>query len=131
MSFADMIQTADWKKEKHVPAIEAPDVVKADEPFDVTVGVGRDIPHPNTTEHFIAWIDVFFKPDGDKFSYHVGHFDFRAHGESAKGPNKGPVYTHPVVTFSMQVNKPGKLVSLSWCNAHGLWENEKEIKLAA
>jgi desulfoferrodoxin (superoxide reductase-like protein) len=30
----------------------------------------------------------------------------------------------------MQVNKPGKLVSLSWCNAHGLWEDEKEIKLA-
>ena len=130
MSFADMIQTADWKKEKHVPAIEAPAVVKANEAFDVTVGVGRDIPHPNTTEHFIAWIDVFFKPDGDKFSYHVGHFDFRAHGESAKGANKGPVYTHPIVTFSMSVNKPGKLVSLSWCNAHGLWEDSTEIKLA-
>jgi len=130
MSFADMIQTADWKKEKHVPAIEAPEMVTANEAFNVTVGVGRDIPHPNTTEHFIAWIDVFFKPEGEKFSYHVGHFDFRAHGESAQGANKGPVYTDPVVTFSMSINKPGKLVSLSWCNAHGLWEDAVEIKLA-
>jgi superoxide reductase len=130
MSFAELVQTADWKKEKHVPVIEAPDVVQADTPFNVTVSVGKDIPHPNTTEHFIAWIDVFFKPEGDAFSYHVGHFDFRAHGESARGPNKGPVYTHPITTFSMQVNKPGKLVSLAWCNVHGLWEDEKKIKLA-
>ncbi len=130
MKLGELIQSADWKKEKHVPAIECPDTVQADMPFDVTVSVGKDIPHPNTTEHFIAWIDVYFKPEGDRFAYQVGHFDFRAHGESAKGPNKGPAYTHPKVTFSMQVNKPGTLVALSLCNVHGLWESEKEISIA-
>ncbi len=129
MDFSELVQSADWKKEKHVPVIEAPDVVKANESFQVTVSVGKDIPHPNTTEHYIAWIDVFFKPEGDAFTYHVGRFDFRGHGESAKGPNKGPVYTDPVVTFSMKVNKPGTLVSLALCNVHGLWQDSKEIKL--
>ncbi len=129
MALGDFIQSADWKGEKHVPVIDAPDTVEAGKPFDVTVAVGKEIPHPNTTEHFIAWIDVFFKPDDEKFIYHVGHFDFRGHGESTKGANKGPVYAHPKVTFSMEVNKSGKLVALSLCNIHGLWEYEKELKV--
>ncbi len=130
MKLKDAIQTADWKKEKHTPVIECPDEVKANEPFVVTVTVGKDIPHPNTTEHFIAWIDVFFQPEGSKFAHHVGRFDFRAHGESAKGPNKGPVYAHPSVTFAMQVSEPGTLMALSHCNIHGLWGSEKALKLA-
>ncbi|MCU0521621.1 MAG: class II SORL domain-containing protein, partial [Anaerolineae bacterium] len=39
MKIGDAIQSADWKSEKHVPAIEAPDVVTAGEPFMVTVSV--------------------------------------------------------------------------------------------
>ncbi len=129
MKLGELIQSSDWKKEKHVPLIECPDVVKAHQPFDVTVSVGKDIPHSNTTEHYIAWIDVYFKPEGDRFAYQVGHFDFQAHGESTKGPNKGPVYAHPKVTFSMQVNKPGTLLALALCNIHGLWEYEKRVEL--
>ena len=33
------------------PAIDAPDQVKAGEFFDVRVGLGKEIAHPNTTEH--------------------------------------------------------------------------------
>ncbi len=129
MKLAEAIQTADWKKEKHTPVIACPDEVKANEPFLVTVSVGKEIPHPNTTEHFIAWIDVFFQPENSRFAHHVGRFDFRAHGESAKGPNKGPVYAHPTVSFTMQINEPGTLMALSHCNIHGLWGFEKEIKV--
>ncbi|NOZ49628.1 MAG: Neelaredoxin [Chloroflexi bacterium] len=130
MNFSDLVQTADWKKEKHVPAIDAPDTVQAGQPFMVSVSVGKEIPHPNTTEHHIAWIDVYFKPAGDAFTYQVGHFDFRGHGESAKGANKGPVYTDPGVTFSMKVDKPGTLVAMSLCNVHGLWQDSKPLALA-
>jgi len=129
MNIAELVKTADWKSEKHVPAIDAPDSVTAGEPFTVTVSVGKDIPHPNTTEHYIAWIDVYFKPDDDAFTYHVGRFDFRGHGESAKGPNKGPVYTDPTVTFRMKVNGGGSLVAMSLCNVHGLWQDSKTITL--
>jgi superoxide reductase len=76
----DLYQSADWKTEKHVPVIECPDEVNFDEIFEVEVSLGRGIAHPNTTEHHIRWIQLFFKPEGDKFSYQVGNFEFTAHG---------------------------------------------------
>ena len=123
------IQKADWKKEKHVPVIECPDRVKPGEFFEVKVSVGKEIAHPNTTEHHIRWISVYFHPEGEKFTYDVGCFEFNAHGESTAGPNQGPVYTHPGVTLSMKINKPGTLHALAFCNIHGLWESSKEIEL--
>jgi len=81
----EQFQTADWKSEKHVPVIECPDEVAADEIFNVTVTLGKEVAHPNTTEHHIRWIQLYFKPDDDKFTYQVGNYEFSAHGESAKG----------------------------------------------
>ena len=125
----EYIQHADWKKEKHVPVIEAPDHVTADEMFEVKVTLGKEVAHPNTTEHHIRWISLYFKPEGDKFIYDVAHFEFNAHGESTQGANEGPVYTHHEGTVSMKVTKPGTLVAMSYCNIHGLWEYAKEIEL--
>jgi superoxide reductase len=125
----DRIQHADWKTEKHVPAIECPDRVPADEFFEVTATLGKEIAHPNTTEHHIRWISLYFQPEGDKFIYDVGHCGFNAHGEAVAGPNQGPVYTHHEVSLSMKISKPGTLYALAYCNIHGLWENSKEIGL--
>ena len=129
MRLGDRIQEADWKKEKHVPVIECPDQVKAGEIFEVKVGLGKEIAHPNTTEHHISWITLYFHPEGEKFTHQVGHFEFSAHGESTAGPNQGPVYTHHGVTASLQVNKAGTLHALALCNIHGLWQSAKEIKV--
>ena len=54
----DYIKSDDFKKEKHVPVIETGSGIKAGTPFQVTVTVGKEIAHPNTTEHFIAWIKL-------------------------------------------------------------------------
>ncbi len=116
----DYVQKADWKKEKHAPVIECADAVEAGELFTVTVSVGKEIPHPNTVEHHIRWIDLYFHPHGEKFAYQVGHFEFTAHGE-------GTAYAVPVATTSLKVEKPGVLHALSFCNLHGLWESSKEI----
>lgn len=129
MKLGDAIQSDDWKTEKHVPAIEVPDTVTAGEPFMVTVSVGKEIGHPNTTAHHINWIDVYFKPEGDKFLYQVGHFDFSSHGASVQGADTGPVYTHPHATFSMTADGPGTLVAVEHCNIHGLWENSQEVNV--
>jgi len=126
----ELFQTADWKTEKHVPVIECPDQVKAGELFAVKVALGKEIAHPNTTEHHIRWISVYFHPEAAKFPYEVGHFEFSAHGESAEGPNQGPVYTHHEVTASLKINKPGVIYAAALCNIHGLWQSQKEIKLA-
>jgi superoxide reductase len=123
------VQTADWKKEKHVPVIDAPDSVKSDEFFAVKVALGREVAHPNTTEHHIAWIALFFQPEGDKFTHEIGRFTFSAHGASTEGPNTGPVYTHHEAACSMKTAKPGTLQALAYCNIHGLWQSTKEVKI--
>ncbi len=128
-TIGDFYQSADWKSEKHVPVIECPDSVKADEMFDVKVTLGKEVAHPNTTDHHIRWIQLFFKPEGDKFIYQVGNFEFTAHGESVEGGDKGPVYTNHSVMATMKTTKPGVLHATALCNIHGLWENVKEIKI--
>ena len=125
----DQFQSADWKGEKHVPVIECSDSVKTGETFDVTITVGKEIQHPNTTEHHIRWVQLFFKPDGDKSTYEAGNYEFTAHGESPEGANAGPVYTHHSVKTSLNIKKPGTLIAASLCNIHGLWESSKEIKI--
>lgn len=127
--FKDLFQSADWKQEKHVPVIEAPDKVKKGEFFKLTVSVGKEIPHPNTTEHHIRWIEVYFLPDGGKFPYQIGKFEFTAHGESIQGPNMSSVYTHPEVICNFKTDKPGVIFASSYCNIHGLWENAARIEV--
>ncbi len=125
----ELYQSADWKAEKHVPVIECPDEVNSDELFEAKVSIGKEIAHPNTTEHHIRWIRLFFKPDDDKFTYDVGDYEFNAHGESAEGVNAGPVYTHHSVTLSLKIRKSGVLYATSLCNIHGLWENSQKVKV--
>ncbi len=129
MRFAETIQHANWKNEKHVPVIECPTEVQAGEFFEVKASIGKEIAHPNTTEHHIAWITLYFLPEGEKFIYDVGHFEFNAHGASAQGPNEGTVYTHHAVTAWMKTGKSGTLFAVSYCNIHGLWESSREIKV--
>ncbi len=131
MRFGEVVQSADWKKEKHVPVITAPEQVKAGEPFIVKIQVGAEIPHPNTAAHHISWVDLYFKPDGDKFIYHVGHFDFAAHGASAQGADAGPVYTNPTAKVSVTLKASGALIAVSSCNIHGIWESSKAITVEA
>jgi superoxide reductase len=126
---SEVYQTADWKSEKHVPVIECPDSGAADEVFDVKVSLGKEVAHPNTTEHHIRWIQLYFKPEGDKFAYQVGNFEFCAHGESAAGADQGPVYTNHAATASLKVKKAGTLLATAFCNIHGLWENAKPLSL--
>lgn len=124
------IQHDDWKKEKHMPVIEAPAQVRAGEAFPVKVAIGKEIPHPNTTEHHIDWIDLYFHPEGEKFPHQVGHFAFGAHGEAVAGPNQGPVYSDPQLVVTLKVSKSGTLQALAMCNIHGLWQSQAGLTLA-
>jgi len=127
MKIADVIQSADWKTEKHAPVIEAPEKVKAGENFTVDLCVGKEIAHPNTTEHNIRWIKLYFKPDNGKFVYEIGTFEFNVHGESVDGANQGPVYTAPVAKAVVKLSSSGTLLATSYCNIHGLWESSRII----
>jgi superoxide reductase len=126
-SMNDLYKTADWKSEKHVPVIEVTsDVVKGQD-ITVNVAVGKEIPHPNTTEHHIESIDVYFFPENSKFPYRIGQYMLSAHGASTNGPNTSTVYSVPNITINFKTDDPGTIIASSYCNIHGLWENTKKI----
>lgn len=127
--FKDLFQSADWKQEKHVPVIEAPKRVKKGEFFQVKVSIGKEIAHPNKTEHHISWIDVYFHPEGEKFPYQIGKTEFMAHGASTQGPDTSTVYAHHEVIFSFKTDKPGTILASSLCNIHGLWQNSQPLEV--
>lgn len=124
---SNIFQSADWKKEKHVPVIEIAGKAMKGEDITVTVTVGKEIAHPNTTEHHIAWIDLYFQPEGSKFPYNLGRFEFSSHGASTEGPNTSSVYTHPTVSAKFKTEKSGSIFAFSNCNVHGLWMSSTDI----
>lgn len=126
----DMYKQADWKTEKHVPVIQCPDAVAKDQVFEVKVGVGAEIAHPNTTEHHIRWIRLYFLPEGGKVPFELANLEFTAHGESAEGANQGPAYTHHQGSAFLKLQKGGTLLATSYCNIHGLWEGSKDIRIS-
>jgi superoxide reductase len=101
--------------------------VKTDEMFEVKLTIGKEIPHPNTTAHHISWVTLYFHPDGEKFSQQVARAEFTAHGAAVEGSDLSTVYTHSTSSVWMKTKKPGTLYAVSYCNIHGLWENEKKI----
>lgn len=119
---SELFQSADWKNEKHVPVITAPESVGKDELFDVEVRVGKEIGHPNTLEHHISWIKLYYLAEGSKQAIELTDGKFVAHGE-------GDSFTEPQIKTSIKLNKSGKLISTSYCNIHGLWTSEVDIKV--
>ncbi len=125
-----LFQTEDSKREKHVPVIDCPDRVVSGKPFVINVTIGKEIAHPNTADHHIKWVQVFYKPENDKFSYQIAHCDFAAHGESTARPDEGPVVTDHTVSVAVSVKDAGRISALSLCNILGLWESGKDLKIA-
>ncbi len=125
----ELLQSADWKKEKHVPVIDAPDAIKKGDSVKIAVAVGKEIAHPNTTEHHIRWIEVYFLPDGEKFPCQIGRSEFTAHGESAQGPNMSTIFTNPDSVTTLKTEKSGTIMASSYCNIHGLWTLSKRLEV--
>ena len=123
----ELYQSADWKKEKHVPVIELSGKPGKDQVISVTVSVGKEIPHPNTTAHHIRWIAVYFLAQGEKFPVEIGRSEFASHGESTQGADTSTVYSNPETVLKFKTEKPGTVLASSYCNIHGLWQNAKEL----
>lgn len=129
MELKDLYQAADWKSEKHSPSIEFVGELKSDSLITLNIMVGQEIAHPNTTAHHISWIEVYFLPDGEKFPFQIGRFDFTSHGSSISGADSSTVYSEPFVTVKFKTGKSGKILASSMCNIHGLWQSSIELAL--
>jgi len=103
------------KIETHTPKIEVPKKVKANEPFELKIKVG---PHPNTIQHSIRYIEVYFYEEGRAFNpIHIAPITL------------APEYAEPDITLKLRLRKNGIIYAIEYCNLHGLWENRKEIKV--
>jgi superoxide reductase len=127
---SDYVKSADWKSEKHVPVIECDDSVAADCCTKITVSVGKEIAHPNTSAHHITWIALHYVPEGSQASIEIARCEFSAHAASTEGPDTGPAKTCSFVTVCASLKKSGTLYATSYCNIHGLWASEKKITVA-
>ncbi len=99
-------------EQKHTPVISAPDKVKKEETFNVTVEVGKYKAHPNEPAHFIEWVELY---SGDTFLYRI----------SLSCSLSDPKITIPVKL----THAHGPLKAWAKCNIHGLWEGEKNIEV--
>jgi superoxide reductase len=99
-------------EQKHFPVISAPQKVKRDEAFEVTIEVGKYKAHPNEPGHFIEWIELY---SGDTFLFRV----------SLSGSLSQPKVTIPVKL----THAHGPLKARAKCNLHGLWEGTKDIEV--
>jgi superoxide reductase len=103
------------KRESHTPKIEAPEKIKADETFELSVAVG---PHPNTLEHSIRWIEIYFYEEGRPFNpIMLSRVEF------------APVLSEPSVMLKTKLQKSGVLHAVEYCNLHGLWSGKKVVEV--
>ncbi len=115
----NMIRSADWKAEKHVPVVTLLGDFKPGEPLEVEVAVGKEIPHPNTVEHYIAWIALYYVAEGSQLPVELARAGFSAHGPD--------IFAEPVLKTTVRLSKPGALHAVAYCNLHGLWEGEQKV----
>ncbi len=109
-----IVYTEGEKASNHKPKIECPDSVKAEESFEMRVYVDG---HPNRPEHSIRWIEIYFEEEGRDFNPIM--LSRSAFSE----------FVSPDVSLKVKLAKSGKLVALAYCNKHGLWSSEKEVKV--
>lgn len=99
-------------KEKHVPYLEAGE--RKSGGHRVKVIVGKETPHPNTTEHHIAWVELYGEEKNGQV-IHLGRTEF------------GPGYTGPNTRFHVDITRFKAFHALSYCNVHGVWQNRIEL----
>lgn len=110
MKFGEILKSKEAEgKEKHVPIIEIDKEARKGVEI-VRVIVGKEVPHPNTVEHHIDWIELYgVKKVGQVIS--LGRATF------------APTYTAPNVRFQVPLEEFKAFCALAYCNIHGVWEN--------
>jgi superoxide reductase len=108
LTFDNAAGEALGKRESHTPKIEVPGRIKADEAFEIKVSVG---PHPNTVEHSIRWIEIYYYEKGRGFnpiSLYRAEF--------------APVLSEPAATIRAKMQKEGEIHAMEYyatCTACG------------
>ena len=102
---ADFAAASDFEK-KHTPFITLEAQLDR---LIVNVEVGHEVPHPNWTDHYITFIELY------------------ADGAPIARLDLSPAVTHP--KFCVPVSLPADTVvrAIEHCNLHGLWAYDVTI----
>ena len=94
---------------KHTPIIEAPDTVKAGEPFTVKIKIGGidGVEHPNILGHWVSWVTLYA---GSRLISKVEFYPELTDGYE--------------VQLKISLNDSAELKAFSFCNLHGVWEGK-------
>jgi len=124
-NLSDTIKHDDWKTEKHVPTTEILSQECENNMVSLRVSVGKEVPHPNTNDHHIPWIKLFFLPDDSSFPVEVGSYRF-----TSPEADSSAVESTPSVSIQLHLPGSGTLMALSYCNLHGLWQSQVRVDLS-
>ena len=116
MQFGEILKGKEVEgKEKHVPAIELIRGHGSTGADFVRVVVGKEVPHPNTVEHHIVWVELFgITKDGKTIDF--GRMNFE------------PVHSEPIASFHINnIDNFKAFCALEYCNIHGVWQNCIEV----
>ena len=103
--------------DRHSPFIHCADTATAGEPFEVTVKMGNEYPHPDDFDHFIEGISLF------------NGYTLLAKATYVPG-TLGNVKAHNTTTFTIiPTGKKLKLNAQAYCTKHGIWEGT-EVEVA-
>lgn len=115
-SLKELNKPMDWMNlpgmaKKHLPIIEVPNKVKANEPFIVKVKVGGidGVEHPNTLSHWINWIALYA---GERL---ISKVEFGAE-----------LTDQYVVSLNVTLTETATLRAQEFCNLHGVWEGKEK-----
>jgi len=97
--------------DRHSPHVFCENTVKAGEKFKVKVVVGDQYQHPNDSDHYIGFIQLW---DRETFLTEIKY----GFGTMGSSPNQVEVDFYIVPKVSMN------LTALSYCTKHGLWQSE-------
>lgn len=98
--------------DRHSPFVYCEDNAKMGEKFTVKIKVGKEYAHPDDFDHFIKYVQLW---DGETF---LGETHFVP---GVLGNEKSQV---EVDFYIIPKKKKLKLVAMSYCTKHGLWESD-------
>jgi len=100
--------------DRHSAFVHCDDKAKKGEKFKVKVKVGDEYKHPDDTDHYIAWIQLW---NGEKMLAQTNFI------EGAMGNQPENVE----VDFYIVPSKNMKLTATAFCTKHGLWESDEKL----
>ena len=113
-SLTELNKPVDWGNlpdmaKKHVPIIDFPEAVKANESFSVKIKIGGidGVEHPNSLSHWINWVALYA---GDRL---ISRIEFGSELSDKYG-----------VEIKTTLNKSTTLKAHAFCNLHGIWEGK-------